>query len=77
MQIESIVPAVPGNLFSAAPVAVAHVTANGKAQTAIVEQTLSGYEAHLPNQPGPYATGPSAALAEARLALNSTVQFQA
>jgi hypothetical protein len=77
MQIESIVPSVPTNLFSAAPAAVTQVTANGKAQTAIVEQTESGYEAYVQNQPGLPVTGPSVALAEARLNANSTVEFQA
>jgi hypothetical protein len=77
MQIESIVPSVPNHFFSPPPAAVTQVTANGKAQTAIVEQTLSGYEAYVPNQPGPQATGPSVALAESRLYLNSTVAFQA
>lgn len=75
MQIESIIASVASNIIAAAPAAVTQVTTKGGAQTAIVEQTTGGYEAFVPNQPGPIATGPSVALAESRL--DSTVQFQA
>jgi hypothetical protein len=55
--------------------ALTQVTANGKSQTAVVERTSSGYEAYLPDEPGPVATGSSIDIAELRL--GSTVQFQA
>ncbi len=55
--------------------AVTQVTANGRTQTAVVERTSSGYEAYLPDEPGPVATGSSVSVAELRL--DSTVQFQA
>jgi len=67
MQIESIVPSVPSHFASPLPVAVAHVTAHGKAQTAIVEQTAGGYEAYVSPPTGPAVTGPSVELAESRL----------
>src|SRR5271170_3753465 len=51
------------------------VTANGRAQTAVVERTSSAYEAYVPDQPGPVATGSS--LNRADLRLGSHVQFQA
>jgi hypothetical protein len=75
MQIESIIATLQSSILTAVPAAVTQITADGKAQTAIVEQTIGGYEAYVPNQPGPVATGPSVELAESRL--NSTVQFQA
>jgi hypothetical protein len=75
MQIESIIASVASSVLAAVPAAVTQITTNGNAQTAVVEQTASGYEAYVPNQPGPVATGPSIELAESRL--NSTVQFQA
>jgi len=76
MQIESVVPSVPSHYSSAAPSAVTHVTANGKAQTAIVEQTGSGYEAYVSPPTGPAVTGPSVALAESNLNTSSTVNLQ-
>jgi hypothetical protein len=76
MQIESLIAAVASNILAAAPAAVTQVTTNGRAQTAIVEQTNGGYEAFVPNQPGPVATGPSVELAESRLDFTSTMQFQ-
>jgi hypothetical protein len=55
--------------------AITQVTTNGRSQTAVVERTSSGYEAYVPDQPGPVATGSSIDIAELRL--DSTVQFQA
>ena len=75
MQIDSIASSIASNSLTETLAALTQVTANGKAQTAVVERTSSGYEAYLPDQPGPEASGSSIAIAEARL--NSTVQFQA
>jgi hypothetical protein len=76
MQIESVVPSVPTNFSPPLPAAVAHVTAHGQSQTAIVEQTGSVYEAYVLPPTGPAVTGPSVALAESNLDTPSTVNFQ-
>ncbi len=75
MQIESIASSSAASSPTATLAAITQVSANGKPQTAVVERTSSGYEAYLPDQPGPVATGSSIAVAESRL--NSTVEFQA
>jgi hypothetical protein len=75
MQIESIVSNAANNSLMGTLAAIAQITSNGKAQTAVVEHTASGYEAYLPDQIGPVASGPSIEIAESRL--SSTVQFQA
>ena len=75
MQIESIASIVASGALTGTLAATTQITANGKAQAAVVERTSSGYEAYLPDQIGPVASGSSIAIAESRL--NSTVQFQA
>jgi hypothetical protein len=75
MQIESIASIAAGNALIGTLAATMQITANGKSQAAVVERTSNGYEAYLPDQPGPVASGSSIAIAESRL--SSTVQFQA
>jgi len=75
MQIESIASSIAASSPTGTLAALTQVTANGKPQTAVVERTSSGYEAYLPDQPGPVANGSSIQVAELRL--NSTVAFQA
>jgi len=75
MQIDSIASSIASDSLTGTLAALTQVTANGRAQTAVVERTSSGYEAYLPDQPGPVASGSSIELAESRL--SSTVQFQA
>ncbi len=75
MQIESLASIIAAsNSQNGTLAALTHVTANGKAQSAVVERTDGGYEAYLPQNPGPVASGSSIELAESRL--DSTVQFQ-
>ena len=75
MQIESIASIAAGGAPAGTLAATTQITADGKAQVAVVERTSSGYEAYLPDQIGPVASGSSIAIAESRL--SSTVQFQA
>jgi hypothetical protein len=75
MQIESIASIVASGALTGTLAATTQITADGKAQVAVVERTSNGYEAYLPDQPGPVASGSSIAIAESRL--SSTVQFQA
>lgn len=76
MQIDSIASTIASSSLNGSSLAaLTQVTSNGKAQSAVVEHTSGGYEAYLPDEPGPVASGPSIAIAESRL--SSTVQFQA
>ena len=74
MQIESIA-SIAASAAQTGSLATTQVTTNGKAHAAVVERTSGGYEAYLPEQIGPVASGPSIDIAESRL--DSTVQFQA
>jgi hypothetical protein len=75
MQIDSIASTLASTIQTGSFAVLTQVTANGKAQSAVVEHTAAGYEAYLSDQPGPVATGSSIAIAESRL--DSSVQFQA
>ena len=75
MQIDSVASIIASNTLIGTLAATTQVTANGKAQEAVVERVAGGYEAYVPDHIGPVATGSSIAAAEARL--DSTVQFQA
>ncbi len=75
MQVDSIASSIVSHSLTGTLAALVQVTADGKEQTAVVERTASGYEAYVPNRPGPVATGSSISVAELRL--DSTVQFQA
>jgi len=76
MQIDSVLPSVSSHSTPPLPAAVAHVTANGKAQTAIVEQTQNGYEAYVSPPTGPAVTGSTVAIAESNLDTSSSVDVQ-
>jgi hypothetical protein len=75
MQIESIASIIASTPPTGTLAATIQVVANGKPQAAVVEYAAGGYEAYLPDSPGPVANGSSIAVAESRL--DSTVQFQA
>jgi hypothetical protein len=75
MQIESIASIVASHTLTGTLAATTQVIANGKPHAAVVERTSGGYEAYLPEQIGPVASGSSIAVAESRL--DSTVEFQA
>ena len=75
MQIDSIASMIASTPQAGTLAAITQVVANGKPQAAVVEYTSGGYEAYVPEQIGPVATGSSIAVAESRL--DSTVQFQA
>jgi len=75
MQIDSISSIIASIPPSGTLAATTQVITNGKPQSAVVEKTSGGYEAYVPDQIGPTATGSSIAVAESRL--DSTVQFQA
>lgn len=75
MQIESTVSIIASTPPPGTLAATTQVVTNGKPQTAVVEYASVGYEAYLPGQIGPVATGSSITAAESRL--DSTVQFQA
>jgi hypothetical protein len=77
MQINSIASTIDAAAAQTQTLAaLTHVTANGKSQSAVVEFTPpASYEAYVPGQPGPAATGPSIEIAESRL--SSTVQLLA
>jgi predicted lipoprotein len=75
MQIDSIASIIASNPPTGTLAATTQVVANGKPQAAVVEYTSGGYEAYVPDQIGPVATGSTITVAESRL--DSTVQFQA
>jgi hypothetical protein len=75
MQIDSIASGAPSSSLTGTLTALTRVNADGTPQTAVVERTSSGYEAYVPDRPGPVATASSVDVAELRL--SSTVQFQA
>lgn len=74
MQIEGIASIVASTHSAGTLAATTQVIANGKPQAAVVEYASDGYEAYVPDQIGPVASGSSIAVAESRL--DSTVQFQ-
>jgi hypothetical protein len=75
MQIENVTSIIATTSPTGTLAATTQITTNGKAQAAVVERTSGGYEAYLPGQIGPIASGSSIEIAESRL--SSTVQFQA
>jgi predicted lipoprotein len=75
MQIDTIAQIIANIPPKGTLEATTHVVANGKAQGAVVEYDSGGYEAYVPDQIGPVATGSSIEVAESRL--DSTVEFQA
>jgi predicted lipoprotein len=75
MQIDSIASIIASTPPTGTLAATTQVVSNGKPQAAVVEYAAGGYEAYVPDQIGPVATGSSIAVAESRL--DSTVQFQA
>jgi hypothetical protein len=75
MQMDSIASIISSTPPTGTLAATTQVVANGRPQAAVVEYTSSGYEAYVPDQIGPVASGSSIAVAESRL--DSTVQFQA